>query len=194
MTEFLEFDRRPIVVAVAGPNGAGKTTFFYTYLATSGLRFINADVLAGELAVEADQAARLANALREALIDRKESFVFETVFSDQVQDKLSFLEEAVQRGYEVVLYFIRLANVSQSIERVAMRVLKGGHDVPDDKLRSRFARTLRNLQLSIHRLPHVLIFDNSDLSDPYRHIASFDHGVSTYLQEPLPDWLRSVID
>ena len=61
--EFAEFGRRPIVVAIAGPNGAGKTTFFHAHLAAAGLRFVNADVLAAELAVEPYEAARLADAL-----------------------------------------------------------------------------------------------------------------------------------
>jgi ABC-type lipopolysaccharide export system ATPase subunit len=52
MIELAEFDRRPIIVAIAGPNGAGKTTFFHTNLARAGLRCVNADVLAAELAAE----------------------------------------------------------------------------------------------------------------------------------------------
>ncbi|HKD36930.1 MAG TPA: hypothetical protein VKB78_09010, partial [Pirellulales bacterium] len=79
---FADFDRRPIIVAIAGPNGAGKTTFFYSYLASSGLRFVNADVLAVELALAPYDAARLANSLRQTLVDGRESFAFETVFSD----------------------------------------------------------------------------------------------------------------
>ena len=46
MNPFEIFDVRPIVVAVAGPNGAGKTTFYYSHLAATGLRFVNADALA----------------------------------------------------------------------------------------------------------------------------------------------------
>ena len=70
LMEFAEFDRRPILVAIAGPNGAGKTTFFHAHLASAGLRFVNADVLAAELAVEPYEAARLADALRQALVGR----------------------------------------------------------------------------------------------------------------------------
>ena len=70
LMEFAEFDRRPILVAIAGPNGAGKTTFFHAHLASAGLRFVNADVLAAELAVEPYEAARLADALRRALVGR----------------------------------------------------------------------------------------------------------------------------
>jgi predicted ABC-type ATPase len=91
LMEFAEVDRRPILVAIAGPNGAGKTAFFRAHLAAAGLRFVNADVLAAELAVEPYEAARLADALRRALVGRRESFVFETVFSDPVGDKVAFL-------------------------------------------------------------------------------------------------------
>jgi predicted ABC-type ATPase len=158
--EFAEFDRRPILVAIAGPNGAGKTTFFHAHLASAGLRFVNADVLAAELAVEPYHAARLSDALRKALVGREESFVFETVFSDPVGDKVAFLTEAARCGYVVVLCYIGLSGPDQSLERVAMRVSQGGHDVPDDKLRSRFSRSLVNLQAAIAQLPHVLIYDN----------------------------------
>jgi predicted ABC-type ATPase len=144
LAEFAEFDRRPILVAIAGPNGAGKTTFFHAHLASAGLRFVNADVLAAELAVGPYEAARLADALRRALIEREESFVFETVFSDPVGDKVAFLEEAARSGVVVVLCYIGLSGPDQSTERVAMRVTQGGHDVPDDKLHSRFSDDVPN--------------------------------------------------
>jgi predicted ABC-type ATPase len=193
MIELAEFDRRPIIVAIAGPNGAGKTTFFHTNLARAGLRFVNADVLAAELAAEPYKAARLAAALRGALVARRESFVFETVLSDPVGDKVAFLENAARCGYVVVLCYIALSNADQSVQRVGMRVSQGGHDVPDHKLRTRFPRTLHNLQTAIVRLPHVLIYDNSDLNIPYRQIAVFDNGQLRHLQEPIPDWLRPLV-
>src|SRR6266536_1744457 len=99
------FDRRPIVIAVAGPNGAGKTTFFRAHLEALGLRYINADDLARELETDAYEAAELAARVRAALVQEKESFVFETVFSDPAGEKLAFLSDAVARGYAVVLCF-----------------------------------------------------------------------------------------
>lgn len=86
------FDQRPLIVAVAGPNGAGKTTFYHAHLKPAGLRFINADVLADELDMEPYAAAAVAGTLRDSLVQQGESFVFETVFSDPVGDKLAFLE------------------------------------------------------------------------------------------------------
>ena len=170
MNPFAVFDERPIVVALAGPNGAGKTTFYHAHLAAAGLRFINADVLALELAINATEAMATANALRHALVMRRESFVFETVFSDPVGDKLSFLADIASQGYTVVLCYIGIASAEQSDERVAMRVTQGGHDVP--------------------QLPHVLVFDNSDLGRPFRLVAVFERGQRTTQADPVPDWLE----
>ncbi len=193
MTALADFDRRPVIVAIAGPNGAGKTTFFHAHLASAGLRFVNADVLSAELGVEPYQAARLADALRRALVARGESFVFETVFSDPVGERIAFLEAAISRGYAVLLCYVGLSGPEQSAERVAMRVSQGGHDVPDEKLRSRFPRTLANLHAAIRRLPQVIVFDNGDLRVPFRRVAWFDHGRASQLHEPIPDWLRPLI-
>jgi len=189
VTTFQVFDERPIVVALAGPNGAGKTTFYHAHLAPAGLRFVNADVLALELGMSAAEAMAAATALRRALVVRRESFVFETVFSDPVGDKLSFLTGTASDGYTVVLCYIGIASAEQSDERVAMRVTQGGHDVPREKLRTRFPRTVANLHAAIRQLPHVLIFDNSDLTRPFRLVAVYERGQCTMQQEPIPQWL-----
>jgi predicted ABC-type ATPase len=131
--------------------------------------------------------------LRRALVERGESFVFETVFSDPVGDRVAFLEDADRRGYVVVPCYVGLSGPDQSAERVAMRVSQGGHDVSDDKLQSRFSRTLANLQAAIARLPHVLIYDNSDLEVPYRQVAVLERGQLRHLRGPIPEWLRPVL-
>src|SRR5512138_1258282 len=76
------FDRRPLLIAVAGPNGAGKTTFCRYHLADLRLRYVNADLIARELGLDPYEAATLTTAVRESLVRERESFVFETVFSD----------------------------------------------------------------------------------------------------------------
>ena len=172
-----------------GPNGAGKTTFYQAHLAPAGLRLVNADVLALELGISPAEAMTTANALRRALVARRESFVFETVFSDPVGDKLAFLADPAASGYTVVLCFIGIASADQSDERVAMRVSQGGHDVPVDKLRSRFSRTLSNLHAAIERLPHVMVFDNSDLARPFRLVAIYEDGHRRFHDDPAPPWL-----
>jgi predicted ABC-type ATPase len=183
------FDARPIVVAVAGPNGAGKSTFFAAHLQPAGLRFVNADEIGRDLSVGPYEAAGAAGQIRQALLEQRESFVFETVFSDPVGDKLAFLGRAEKAGYTVVLCFVGIDGPEQSEERVAMRVLQGGHDVPTSKLRARFPRTMKNLKDAIRALSHVLIFDNGDLGRPFRKVATYQRGKLVASHPPLPAWM-----
>lgn len=186
-------DKRLVIVALAGPNGAGKSTFYEAHLKACGLRFINADILAGELGIGPYQGAEVAAALRREFIGQKESFVFETVFSDPVGDKLAFLKQAADQGYTVILCFIGVSNPARSEERVAMRVSQGGHDVPTEKLTSRFPRTMSNLQNALRELPCVFVFDNDDLRTPFRLAAIFQQGRRTFLAKAIPPWLETVL-
>ena len=189
----LPLDQRPIVVALAGPNGAGKTTFYHAHIQRAGLRFVNADVLARFIAPDPYAAARMAAALRCELVRQRESFVFETVFSDPVGDKLAFLKDVAKAGYTVVLCFIGISGPDVAEERVAMRVSQGGHDVPTEKLIARFPRTLANLQAALRELPNVPIFDNDDLRTPFRQVAVFQNGAQLSLNQPVPRWLKPML-
>ena len=186
-------DRRPIVVAITGPNGAGKSTFFEAHLKSCGLRFLNADLFAREFGVDAYEAAGMVGAVRAEMVAQRESFIFETVFSDPVGDKLGFLKQTAQSGYAVVLCFIGIADADLSSQRVAMRVSQGGHDVPDEKLFARYPRTLANLAAAIRELPCVLVFDNSDLRTPFRQVAAYTGGRRVWAKPPIPSWLKPVL-
>jgi predicted ABC-type ATPase len=187
------FDARPIVVAVAGPNGAGKTTFYEAHLQPAGLRFVNADELARELDVGPYEAAELAARLRETLLEQGESFVFETVFSDPVGDKITFLKRAAGQGYTVLLCFVGIDGPEVSEERVAIRVAQGGHDVPSEKLAERFPRTMRNLKRALVELPYVLVYDNTDLAQPFRRVAVVEKGRVVEKASGRPRWLDSAL-
>lgn len=182
-------DRRPILIAIAGPNGAGKTTFYRSHLAPSGLRFVNADELAQTLGIDAYRAAEIADAIRRTLVAHGESFIFETVFSDPVGEKLAFLKDAEQHGYTVILFFIGIDTPETSETRVAIRVLKGGHNVPHEKIASRYLRALENLHRALAQLANVRVYDNSDLSHPYRLVVIKETAERIEVHKPVPDWL-----
>jgi predicted ABC-type ATPase len=184
---------RPMLVALAGANGAGKTTFYRTYLQESGLRFVNADEIALRLRLDAYAAAKVADEVRRRLVSQRESFILETVFSDPVGDKVEFLKEAERTGYTVALFFIGVQSAEVSDERVAMRVLKGGHDVPAEKLKERYPRVMSNLKRALVELSNVRVYDNSDLRLPYRLVAVRENGQEVGLQGDTPEWLRGAL-
>lgn len=189
----LPLDCRPIIVAVAGPNGACKSTFFHAHLEQAGLRFLNADVLAHELNAGPYEAARIADSIRKELVRQRESFVFETVFSDPVGDKISFLKDTEAAGYTVVICFIGISGPSISEERISMRVSQGGHDVPNEKLEARYPRTMANLRSALCEMPHVWVFDNDDLRRPFRLAAVYQAGRQIQLATPVPIWLKPAL-
>ncbi len=186
-------DARPILVAIAGPNGAGKSTFYKAQISYTGLPFVNADVIAAETGIGAYEAAEVAETIRRERFVRCESFLFETVFSDPVGQKLAFLEEAISAGYTVVLFFIGIASLDISIDRVGMRVLESGHAVPEDKLVTRYPRTMENLRLAVLRLPLVLVYDNDDLRTPHRFCLATANGSILEEVGPVPSWLRALL-
>ena len=180
----------PTIIALAGSNGAGKSIFYETHLASLGWPFVNADVLSKDLSIDAYTAAKVAHQQRCDLIRQRTSFVFETVLSDPVGEKVAFLEKCSQDGFNVILSFVAIRDAETSINRVGMRVSQGGHDVPIAKLQARHARTLANLKRAIRQLPQVRIYDNSDLSKPYEHVATFVSGQPQFGLGMLSDWLQ----
>lgn len=186
-------DERPIVVALAGPNGAGKSTFYKAFLADTGLPFVNADDIAREGGLDPATATVVAGEIRKEFVRQRESFIFETVLSDPAGEKIAFLRAVAASGYTVVLCYIGLSGPELSDERVAMRVSQGGHDVPAEKLPARYSRSLANLKRAIRDVPIVLVFDNDDLSTPYRRVATFENGARTSLAKPVPEWLARLL-
>lgn len=185
------------MVFLAGSNGAGKTTFFEHYLEPLGLPFVNADRIAERLRAAAPalpsaeverRAFDEAERLRAALLDAGLSFCTETVFSDPVGSKIGFLREARRRGFFVLLFFIGIESVALSIARVQQRVTHGGHDIRDDRLRARFARTLANLGRAVPVVDEAVLVDNSSYEAPYRPVAIYRDGRLESRYPPLPGW------
>ncbi len=143
--------------------------------------------------MDAYQAAELAAQNRRQLVEQRESFIFETVFSDPEGEKLGFLKATERAGYVVVLIFIGIESPQISDDRVAMRVLKGGHDVPAQKIFDRFPRTMTNLSKALVELSNVWVIDNSDLGDPFRLVARKENGEAVERFGRMPKWLRPLL-
>lgn len=169
----------PVLHLLAGPNGAGKTTFVERILQpVTHLPFVNADVIAAERwphaqAEHAYEASRAAAEARERLLMAGESFITETVFSHP--SKVDLVNEAIARGYLVYLHVI-LVPVEVSVNRVLERVQDGGHSVPEQKIRERYARLWELVGYARSAADRTEFFDNSTAQQPFRRVAVYERG------------------
>jgi predicted ABC-type ATPase len=187
-----------LLVVVAGPNGAGKSTFVETVLKPTGILVVNPDEVAKGLSPDspeavAYEAARVADTWRRDLAARGVSFCMETVFSDPQGAKLDFLKDCQSHGYAVVLVFIGLESADLSRGRIMERVEAGGHDVPDEKIESRFPRTFANLRQALTFVDEALLLDNSSADEPYRFVAAFRNGKRLRRKGYTPPWAEFLL-
>jgi predicted ABC-type ATPase len=144
--------RRKKIVIIAGPNGAGKTTFAMEFLLNEAdcPDFINVDLIAQGLSPfdpdkVAIQAGKIMLSLISSKVSRGESFAFETTLAG-----LNYVRHIARwrkLGFHVKLVFLSLPSVDMAVARVRSRVVHGGHDVPEDVVRRRFAAGLKNFRM-----------------------------------------------
>ncbi|MDR1837008.1 MAG: zeta toxin family protein [Treponema sp.] len=148
---------KPKVLVFAGPNGSGKSTV--TALLPHYGVYINADDLKKEYALTDIESAQKAEALRNKLVEKKADFTFETVLS--TKRNLLLLRKAKENGYEVHCIYVLTCNADINVARVRSRVHEGGHDVPEEKIRSRYVKALKLLPQIIDVCDKIFIYDNS---------------------------------
>lgn len=187
---------RPTMYMLAGPNGAGKSTLYETVIQPRiKAPFINADLIQkNELhdpSMSASyEAARIAGQRRQSHLKNKESFVSESTFSHP--SKLSLIDEAKAAGFRIVIFHINVRSADLSVARVATRVERGGHDVPEDKIRARYDRNQALIRQAALRADKAFVYDNSVLGTPPLLVMSFSHGRIDRLADEVPAWVRTL--
>lgn len=132
--------------------------------------------------------------LRQKLLEKKITFTFETVMSHP--GKVDILSAAQQAGYRTYLYFIATEDPEINISRVRTRVKLGGHPVPEDKIATRYYRSLDLLMGAIRHTNRAYIFDNSGHEKHHTWLAEITEGKELELKsEQIPAWFkRTVLD
>ena len=151
-------NRKPEIIVFAGPNGSGKSTI--TQLFQIDMDYINADDIKKSTLCTDLEAAQKAEQLREEHLSQHKDFCFETVLS--TDRNLKLLKKAKENGYFIKCVYILTALPDVNVMRVRARVIQGGHGVPEDKIRSRYHKSLELIKEVIPVCDICHIYDNSD--------------------------------
>lgn len=171
----------PEIIVFAGPNGSGKSTV--TKMAKIIEPYINADDIQRTLSCDNMQAAVTADELRNSFIDQGKGFTFETVLS--TDRNLKLLQRAKAKGFFIRCVYVLTKNPRINLIRVLGRKEAGGHDVPKDKIVSRFHKAMRLIPELVKVCDIIHIYDNSHM--PFRifkkHKTHYYYWENTFWQK-----------
>jgi len=200
------------ITVLAGTNGAGKSSIAGEYLRQSGAPHFDPDAMARELlaknpGLSSTDANGLAwqegmRQLKEAIRLRKD-FIFETTLGGNTVT--ATLEEALDAGLDVRIWYVGLMSPELHIARVQARVAKGGHAIPPGTIRQRFNDSRLNLIRLMGRLAELKVFDNSAEADPHQGQAPQPilllhlrrrrvMGPSRTALAQTPDWAKPIVE
>jgi predicted ABC-type ATPase len=190
---------QPRLLLVAGPNGAGKTTVTERGLAHewfTGCEYINPDFIARDefgdwnSPAAVMQAATRAEAMREACLREQRSVAFESVFS--APDKVDFVRRAQAAGYFTRVFFVATSDPAINAARVARRVMQGGHDVPIQKIITRYFRSIANCSLIAPAIDRLYLYDNSIEGAELSLVLRAKKGKIVRQYQRVPEWMRPI--
>lgn len=189
---------QPELLVIAGPNGAGKTTAAMTLLKdyVKILDFVNADEIARGLSPlqpekVAIQAGKLVLKRINQLIEDKKDFALETTASGNIHAKT--MRKCLDAGYRVKIAFVYVDTPKLLVNRVKLRVSKGGHDVSEQDIIRRYHAGLKRFFSQYKALAHEwILYDNTH--NGLREIAHFRQDMLSVFEDELWQRLKEKYD
>ncbi len=199
----------PRITVLAGTNGAGKSSIGGAALRRNKAHYFNPDEAARRImraAPALSQAAANARAwqegkrLLEDAIAKRQDFAFETTLGGNTMTGL--LHTALDEGLEVWIWYAGLDSPERHLARVASRVAGGGHDIPEEAIRTRYDSSRKNLIGLLPRITVLRMFDNSAEADPQsgkqpklRLILHLERGkvVEPRDLRATPEWAKPIV-
>ena len=179
---------------VAGPNGSGKSTFISEFIELFNKNYvlINADSIAHELFSDVKddvkrykKAFAYADELMNKALKEQKDILIETVNSSTHKDE--FYKRCKEAGYLIHFFYIATENPDINVSRVCGRVSEGGHDVPEEKVRNRYYKSLERIEYSWNIADILYLYDNSHSELKLCVYAIKDDN---YLVRAIPNWVR----
>lgn len=175
-------------ILFAGVNGSGKSTLYQTRHEISDMSRINTDEILREFGSwknkdDIMKAGKLAVMRFEEYIKQGISFNQETTLCGNAIFRM--IERAKDQGYRIELHYVSVESVEVAKERIAMRVLKGGHGIPDKDVERRYLKSIENLNKVIPMCDLTSIYDNTN---QLRRIAIYKGSEIVRESKTLPNW------
>jgi predicted ABC-type ATPase len=201
--------RRPCIYVLAGTNGAGKSSIAGAMFRRTGADYFNPDeatarILAANPGLSTSDANSAAwhqgKRLLERAIAERLDVAFETTLGGHTIT--ARLQQALAEDIDVRVWFVGLRTPELHVARVRARVARGGHDIPEARIRERYDRSRLNLIALMPRLTELRVFDNSTDADPEAgrvpqpvlllHLAK--RRIVTLIDlSRIPDWAKAVV-
>jgi predicted ABC-type ATPase len=162
------------IYVLAGTNGAGKSSIAGAAFLEAGVEFFNPDKATRQIQTanpgipleQANSAGwRQGKRLLQRAIAERLNFSFETTLGGETITAL--LEMALFERIEVRMWYVGLRDPDLHLQRVHARVARGGHDIPESRIRARYDSSRLNLIRLMPKLTELLVYDNSEEADPH---------------------------
>lgn len=171
---------------LGGVNGVGKSTLAGVLASVTDNfgTLVDADRLTAQCGGNKLEGGKQAVRLIEGCIQRGDNFTQETTLSGGKTART--IAKAHENGYFVCLYYVAVSSAEESLSRIANRVRKGGHDIPEEAVRRRFAKRFDDLARILPLVNETVFFDNEN---GFVHVADYRNGRLSVTGEYLPAWL-----
>ncbi|MSS11296.1 AAA family ATPase [Clostridium sp. WB02_MRS01] len=179
-------------VIFAGVNGAGKSTLYQTFPKYHQMPRINTDEILktfGDWKITGDvmkAGKRTVQELNQCL-SIGSSFNQETTLCGKTIFRT--IEKARNQGYYIELYYVGVDSVELAKQRIAYRVSKGGHGIPDKDVEKRYLETFQNLKIVLPMCNLASLYDNTR---EFRRIAIYKDGLPVRVSHNVPDWFQRI--
>ena len=183
-------NHKPIFFVFAGNNGSGKSTLRSLIIDKIGVDInIDPDAIARRFDPENPEDKRVSagkeviKSVKKYIIEGKD-FSIETTLAGK--NAIKQMRKAKEMGYEITMFYVALSNVSQNIERVAMRVKNGGHHIPTEDIIRRNRTSFKHLYEYTYLIDNLVLIDNSE--DDGEIVLEINNGKITFETTNLPQW------
>ena len=179
-------------VIIAGVNGAGKSTLYQTNRLIENMARVNLDEIVRGFGdwrnpTDVSKAGKIAVRMINEYFEKGISFNQETTLCGK--SIINNILKAKALGYSIEMYFVGLESAKLAKERVKIRVINGGHGIPEADIERRYEEALKQLVKAIPLCDSVKIFDNTA---GFTRIAEFHNGKCCMCARKIPKWYVKV--